>query len=218
MDIDIDRANLIEGDREIMKMNSKIIMASAIAIMGISSVTGMTSSHNGNVVYASVYSTVGNNTVEVVKNTSFVNSQGKKQSIIAEKGGSHPVYAVKNMKGKTYLSVQKNNQYWLPASAVKGTISYKKGKLTYTITSNEQQSIKPHATTAPTAKTLTLIHNAYVYNYKGKRIKSSLGKYFIKKSTDLNYYGTKKIGGKTYYYIGDDAYVKAANVGKVVNN
>ncbi|WP_258365222.1 hypothetical protein [Lactobacillus helveticus] len=23
---------------------------------------------------------------------------------------------------------------------------------------------------------------------------------------------------KTYYYIGDDAYVKAANVGKVVNN
>ncbi|WP_367301950.1 SLAP domain-containing protein [Lactobacillus helveticus] len=28
----------------------------------------------------------------------------------------------------------------------------------------------------------------------------------------------KKIGGKTYYYIGDDAYVKAANVGKVVNN
>lgn len=54
MDIDIDRANLIEGDREIMKMNSKIIMASAIAIMGISSVTGMTSSHNGNVVYARV--------------------------------------------------------------------------------------------------------------------------------------------------------------------
>lgn len=123
MDIDIDRANLIEGDREIMKMNSKIIMASAIAIMGISSVTGMTSSHNGNVVYASVYSTVGNNTVEVVKNTSFVNSQEKKQSIIAEKGGSHPVYAVKNMKGETYLSVQKNNQYWLPASAVKGKIN-----------------------------------------------------------------------------------------------
>ncbi|MCD9224855.1 SLAP domain-containing protein [Lactobacillus helveticus] len=26
------------------------------------------------------------------------------------------------------------------------------------------------------------------------------------------------MGGKTYYYIGDDAYVKAANVGKVVNN
>ncbi|WP_233725022.1 hypothetical protein [Lactobacillus helveticus] len=24
--------------------------------------------------------------------------------------------------------------------------------------------------------------------------------------------------GKTYYYIGDDVYVKAANVGKVVNN
>ncbi|WP_235943110.1 SLAP domain-containing protein [Lactobacillus helveticus] len=45
-----------------------------------------------------------------------------------------------------------------------------------------------------------------------------MGKYFIKKGTDLNYYGTKKIGGKTYYYIGDDAYVKAANVGKVVNN
>ncbi|WP_308264591.1 hypothetical protein [Lactobacillus helveticus] len=26
------------------------------------------------------------------------------------------------------------------------------------------------------------------------------------------------MGGKTYCYIGDDAYVKAANVGKVVNN
>lgn len=145
-----------------MKMNSKIMMASAVAIMGISSVAGMTSSNVGNVVYASVYNTVGNNNVEVVKNTSFVDSQGRKQSIIAEKGGSHPVYAVKNMKDETCLSVQKNNQYWLPASAVKGTISYKKGKLTYTISTNEQQSIKPHATTVPTAKTLTLVHNVTI--------------------------------------------------------
>ena len=73
-----------------MKMNSKIMMASAVAIMGISSVAGMTSSNVGNVVYASVYNTVGNNNVEVVKNTSFVNSQGRKQSIIAEKGGGPP--------------------------------------------------------------------------------------------------------------------------------
>lgn len=195
-----------------MKMNSKIMMASAVAIMGISSVAGMTSSNVGNVVYASVYNTVGNNNVEVVKNTSFVDSQGRKQSIIAEKGGSHPVYAVKNMKGETCLSVQKNNQYWLPASAVKGTISYKKGKLTYTISTNEQRSIKPHATTVPTAKTLTLVHNAYVYNYKGKRIKSSLGKYFIKKGTSMSYVGTKKIKGKKYYNLGHGEYIKAGNV------
>lgn len=195
-----------------MKMNSKIMMASTVAIMGISSVAGITSSNVGSVVYASVYNTVGNNKVEVIKNTSFVDSQGRKQSIIAEKGGSHLIYAVKNMKGETYLSVQKDNQYWLPASAVKGTISYKKGRLTYTISTNDQQTIKPHATAAPTAKTLTLVHNAYVYNSKGKRIKNSLGKYFIKKGTSMSYIGTKKIKGKKYYNLGHGEYIKAGNV------
>lgn len=64
---------------------------------------------------------------------------------------------------------------------------------------------------------LTLSHNAYPYTASGQRMNNYLGYTYIKKGTDLNYYGTKKIGGKTYYYIGDDAYVKAANVGKVVN-
>lgn len=36
-----------------------------------------------------------------------------------------------------------------------------------------------------------------------------LGFTYIKKNTTINYYGTKTIKGKKYYYIGDGAYIKS---------
>lgn len=53
-----------------------------------------------------------------------------------------------------------------------------------------------------------LIHNAYIYNNKGHR----LNKKTLKKNTKLRTYGSKyKINHKTYYRIGRNQYVKAAN-------
>ncbi|WP_194269128.1 SLAP domain-containing protein [Lactobacillus helveticus] len=62
---------------------------------------------------------------------------------------------------------------------------------------------------------LTLSHNAYPYNSKGQRMNNYLGFTYIKKNTTINYYGTKTIKGKKYYYIGDGAYIKSGNVGTV---
>lgn len=54
-----------------------------------------------------------------------------------------------------------------------------------------------------------LMHNAAVYNSKGKRIKSAG---VLKEDKAIPTYGTKKIKGKRYYRIGKDAYVAAGNI------
>ena len=78
---------------------------------------------------------------------------------------------------------------------------------------NVTNNVFPSSTVeAASSYKVVLKHNAYVYNYKGKRIKSSLGKYFIKKGTSMSYVGTKKIKGKKYYNLGHGEYIKAGNV------
>lgn len=72
-------------------------------------------------------------------------------------------------------------------------------------------------TNAAHNNTITLNKKIYVYTASGKKMSKYLGYTYINKGTTLNYYGTKNIKGKTFYYIGDHAYVNAANVGKVTN-
>ncbi|WP_244660628.1 SLAP domain-containing protein, partial [Lactobacillus nasalidis] len=56
----------------------------------------------------------------------------------------------------------------------------------------------------------TLVHNAWTYNNKGKRVKSVAT---LKKGKQVFTYGGKrKIAGKTYYRINVGRYIKAANV------
>lgn len=62
-----------------------------------------------------------------------------------------------------------------------------------------------------TKKTIKLDYNSYLYNNKGKRVKTKA----LKKNRTLRYYNTKKIKGVKYYRIGKNRYVKAANVGEV---
>lgn len=136
------------------------------------------------------------------------------------------------MNGTVYLSVQKSNKYWLPTLAVRGTVTYREGDFICTIAVDKvvKQIIKPHATTDPTTEsakvslsmprgknTIILKKKAYAYDAKGKRIYDYLGFTYIKKGTVLNYYGTKEINDKLFYYIGDNAYVNGANVGRVIN-
>ena len=58
-----------------------------------------------------------------------------------------------------------------------------------------------------------LMHNAYVYDQNGKKLK---GKMF--KTSDenggkwINTYGTKTIKGKTYYRVGENEYIAAGNI------
>lgn len=69
------------------------------------------------------------------------------------------------------------------------------------------------------ADTIVLSHHSYVYSSTGKRITKYKynGKTYSKlaKGTSLKAYGTKKIDGKVYYFLGNNSYVKAANVGTV---
>ncbi len=57
---------------------------------------------------------------------------------------------------------------------------------------------------------VTLRHNAYVYNYKGYRIRKAP----LKKGKILKVYRSKNINGKKYLYIGKHQYIKSANVSK----
>lgn len=57
---------------------------------------------------------------------------------------------------------------------------------------------------------VTLRHNAYVYNYKGYRIRKAP----LKKGKVLKVYRSKNINGKKYLYIGKHQYIKSANASK----
>ena len=54
-----------------------------------------------------------------------------------------------------------------------------------------------------------MLHNAYIYNSKGKRVR---GKKLLK-NHDITYYGkVLMIKGKKYVQIGDNQYVRSSNV------
>lgn len=57
---------------------------------------------------------------------------------------------------------------------------------------------------------VTLRHNAYIYNYKGNRIRKGS----LKKGKILKVYRSKKIHGKKFLYIGKHQYIKSANASK----
>lgn len=54
-----------------------------------------------------------------------------------------------------------------------------------------------------------LMHNAYVYDAKGKKVK---GVRALKEDSVIATYGTKTINGKKYYQIGKNQYVSAGNI------
>lgn len=54
-----------------------------------------------------------------------------------------------------------------------------------------------------------LMHNAFIYNSKGQRVKGAKS---IKGDNVITTYGTKTIKGKKYYRVGKDAYIAAGNI------
>ena len=78
------------------------------------------------------------------------------------------------------------------------------------VAGNEQANVVEASTSS-----VKLTHNAYVYNYQGKRIK---GARTLKKGRSVKAYRTKTIHGKKYLYIGNHRYINLANTKKTSAN
>ena len=128
------------------------------------------------------------------------------------------------INGVLYYSLG-NNAYIKAANVVGGanassskttTSTTKKNTSTKktTSTSNKKHSKKDPEASDMDAIKVKLIHNSYVYNQNGKRIKKYNGKAKLTKGTTVDSYGTDTINGKDYYQLNAEgtAFVKASNV------
>ena len=135
------------------------------------------------------------------------------------------------IKGVLYYSLG-NNAYIKAANVVGGanassskttTSTTKKNTSTKKTTStskkpasttNKKPSKKDPEASDMDAVKVKLIHNSYVYDQNGKRIKKYNGKAKLTKGTTVDSYGTDTINGKDYYQLNAEgtAFVKASNV------
>lgn len=122
---------------------------------------------------------------------------GKKTWPVIGKGAKLSAYGTKTINGKLYYSIGNGN--YIKAVNV-ATINGKKNPKAKIAKTNSKKS--------PVTKKIKLIHNAYVYNKNGKRIKSA-GK--LTKGSTISYLNVKKIKGKTYFNLGKGQYVKTTN-------
>lgn len=76
-----------------------------------------------------------------------------------------------------------------------------------TATNNGALLSQPQTVQAATKK-ITLKHNAYLYNYRGRRV----GRRKLYRHHTYTYYSIKRIHGKKYYRVGKNSYIKASNV------
>lgn len=128
------------------------------------------------------------------------------------------------INGVLYYSLG-NNAYIKAANVVGGANASSSSKTT-TSTTKKTTSTKKSTTSKKTstkkdseasdmdAIKVKLIHNAYVYDQNGKRIKKYNGKTKLTKGNTVNSYGTDTINGKDYYQLNaaGTAFVKASNV------
>ena len=126
------------------------------------------------------------------------------------------------INGVLYYSLG-NNAYIKAANVVGGanassssktTTSTKKSTTSKTTSTKKTSTKKDSEASDRDAIKVKLIHNAYVYDQNGKRIKKYNGKTKLTKGTTVNTYGTDTINGKDYYQLNaaGTAFVKASNV------
>lgn len=123
------------------------------------------------------------------------------------------------IKGVLYYSLG-NNAYIKATNVVGGANASSSSKTTTSTkksTTSKTTSTKKTSTKKDSdmdAIKVKLIHNAYVYDQNGKRIKKYNGKTKLTKGTTVNTYGTDTINGKDYYQLNaaGTAFVKASNV------
>lgn len=250
-----------------MKLNHKLIMVSAAALMSVSPLVANTqnsvqaatttkssskttakktttstkkatdSKSNSKSTSSKTTSKASSNNITLARNAYVYDKNGKrldkymgsaKYTTIA-RGVTVKSNGTTKIKGVLYYSL--GNNAYIKAANVVGDANASSSSKTTTSTTKKTTSTKKSTTskTTSTKKTSTkkdseasdrdaikvkLIHNAYVYDQNGKRIKKYNGKTKLTKGTTVNSYGTDTINGKDYYQLNaaGTAFVKASNV------
>lgn len=240
-----------------MKLNHKLIMVSAAALMSVSPLVANTqnsvqaatttkssskttakktttstkkatdSKSNSKSTSSKTTSKVSSNNITLARNAYVYDKNGKrldkymgsaKYTTIA-RGVTVKSNGTTKIKGVIYYSLG-NNAYIKAANVVGGANASSSSKTTTSTkksTTSKTTSTKKTSTKKDSdmdAIKVKLIHNAYVYDQNGKRIKKYNGKTKLTKGTTVNTYGTDTINGKDYYQLNaaGTAFVKASNV------
>lgn len=240
-----------------MKLNHKLIMVSAAALMSVSPLVANTqnsvqaatttkssskstakktttstkkatdSKSNSKSTSSKTTSKASSNNITLARNAYVYDKNGKrldkymgsaKYTTIA-RGVTVKSNGTTKIKGVLYYSLG-NNAYIKAANVVGGANASSSSKTTTSTkksTTSKTTSTKKTSTKKDSdmdAIKVKLIHNAYVYDQNGKRIKKYNGKTKLTKGTTVNTYGTDTINGKDYYQLNaaGTAFVKASNV------
>lgn len=135
------------------------------------------------------------------RNTNY--KVGKKVWPVIGKGAKINAYGTKMINGKLYYYI--GNSSYIKAVNI-ATINGKKNSKASASTT-KAASAKNDASKS-SLKKIKLIHNAYIYDKNGSRIKSA-GK--LAKNSTISYVNVKTIKGKKYFNLGKGQYVKTTN-------
>lgn len=163
------------------------------------------------------------NTIKLTHNAYVYDKNGKrlktymgsaKYTTIA-KGVTVNSNGTKTIKGVLYYSL--GGGAYIKAANVDGKVATSSS--TKKTSSKNTSSNKPSTDESEDSTSTKLIHNAYVYDVNGKRIKKYEGKSKLTKGTEIDTYGTVNIKGKKYYQLDKEgtAFVKAGNVDRPTN-
>lgn len=158
------------------------------------------------------------NTIKLTHNAYVYDKNGKrlktymgsaKYTTIA-KGVTVNSNGTKTINGVLYYSL--GGGAYIKAANVDGKVATSSS--TKKTSSKNTSSNKPSTDESEDSTSTKLIHNAYVYDVNGKRIKKYEGKSKLTKGTEIDTYGTVNIKGKKYYQLDKEgtAFVKASNV------
>lgn len=158
------------------------------------------------------------NTIKLTHNAYVYDKNGKrlktymgsaKYTTIA-KGVTVNSNGTKTINGVLYYSL--GGGAYIKAANVDGKVATSSS--TKKTSSKNTSSNKPSTDESENSTSTKLIHNAYVYDVNGKRIKKYEGKSKLTKGTEIDTYGTVNIKGKKYYQLDKEgtAFVKAGNV------
>ena len=158
------------------------------------------------------------NTIKLTHNAYVYDKNGKrlktymgsaKYTTIA-KGVTVNSNGTKTINGVLYYSL--GGGAYIKAANVDGKVATSSS--TKETSSKNTSSNKPSTDESEDSTSTKLIHNAYVYDVNGKRIKKYEGKSKLTKGTEIDTYGTVNIKGKKYYQLDEEgtAFVKAGNV------
>ncbi|MDB6239883.1 SLAP domain-containing protein [Lactobacillus amylovorus] len=246
-----------------MKLNHKLIMVSAAALMSVSplvaniqnSVQAATTTKSSSKTTAKKTTTSTKKTTDSKSNSKSTSSKKAATKITAKKSTSSKTTSkassnnitlarnayVYDKNGKRLDKYMGSAKYTTIAKGVtvksngttkiNGVLYYSLGNNAYIKAANVVGGANASSSSKTTAKKTTstkkdseasdmdaikvkLIHNAYVYDQNGKRIKKYNGKTKLTKGTTVNSYGTDTINGKDYYQLNaaGTAFVKASNV------